>query len=170
MWILNFLPTWIAYVIAAIGAAGLVGSIFAGFLSRFFPQLLVIKIPLQIVSVLVLVFGVYLSGGIANQEMWEARVKEMEKKVEIAEQKAKETNTKIEYKYIDKVKVVKEVQVVVQEKIKEVEKIIDAQCTVPPEALDILNMAAKNTLPPSTVKHQDEDQAKALKNTKEKIQ
>lgn len=169
MWILNFLPTWIAYVIAAIGAAGLVGSIFAGFLSRLFPQLLVIKIPLQIVSVLVLVFGVYLSGGIANQEMWEARVKEMEKKVEIAEQKAKETNAKIEYKFIDRIKTVKEVQVVVQEKIKEVEKIIDAKCEVPVEAVEILNMAAKNTIP-SGVKRQDENEAKALKNTKDKIQ
>lgn len=169
MWILNFLPTWIAYVIAAIGAAGLVGSIFAGFLSRFFPQLLVIKIPLQIVSVLVLVFGVYLSGGIANQEMWEARVKEMEKKVEIAEQKAKETNAKIEYKFIDRIKTVKEVQVVVQEKIKEVEKIIDAKCEVPAEAVEILNMAAKNTIP-SGAKRQDENEAKALKNTKDKIQ
>ena len=169
MWILNFLPTWIAYVIAAIGAAGLVVSIFTGFLSRFFPQLLIIKLPLQIISVLVLVFGVYLSGGIANQEMWEARVKEMEKKVEIAEQKAKETNAKIEYKFIDRVKTVKEVQVVIQEKIKEVEKVIDAKCEVAPEAIELLNMAAKNTLPSSS-KRLDESESKALKNTKDKIQ
>jgi hypothetical protein len=169
MWILNFLPTWIAYAIALLGATGLVVSIFAGFLSHFIPQLLVIKLPLQLISVVVLVFGVYLSGGVANQEMWEARVKEIEKKVEIAEQKAKEANSKIEYKFIDKIKTVKEVQVVIQEKIKEVEKIIDAKCEVPPEVLDILNTAAKNTLP-STSKFQDEREAKALKNTKDKLQ
>ena len=166
MWILNFLPTWIAYAITLIGAIGLVVSIFTGLLSRFFPALLVVKLPLQLLSVAALVFGVYLWGGISNQEMWEARVKEMEEKVAIAEEKAKQTNTVIEYKYRDKIKVVKEVQVVVQERIKEVEKILDAKCEVPPEAIDILNTAAKNTLPPSSAVRLNEEESKALKSTK----
>jgi hypothetical protein len=166
MWIFNFLPTWIAYAIALVGTVGLVASILTSFFSRLFPALIAIKLPLQIISLAVLVFGVYLIGGVANQEMWEARVKEMEQKVAIAEEKSKQTNTVIQYKYRDKVKVVKEVQVVIQEKIKEVEKIIDAKCDVPPEAVDILNMAAKNTLPPSNALHQNDEQSKALKATK----
>lgn len=147
MWILNFLPTWIAYVIALAGATGLVVSFFAGFFSRFIPQLALIKFPLQLISVVTLTFGVYLWGGIANQEMWEARVNEMKEKVAIAEKKSKETNTKIEYKYIDKIKVVQDVQVVVQERIKEVATKIDAECKIAPEAVDILNAAAKNIKP-----------------------
>jgi len=91
MWILNFLPTWIAYAIALIGAIGLVVSIFAGIFSRFLPSLLLIKLPLQLISIAALVFGVYLIGGVSNQEMWEARVKEMEQKVAVAEEKAKQT-------------------------------------------------------------------------------
>ena len=168
MWILNFLPSWIAYVIAGLGAAGLIIATLAGLFSRFFPQLVIIKFPLQVISVVVLVFGVYLSGGIANQEMWEARVKAMEEKVAIAEKKAREANARIEYKYVDRIKVVKEVQVVVQEKIKEVEKIIDAKCEVPNEAISILNMAAKMSL--EDKKQQDENARKSLKTTKEKIQ
>lgn len=147
MWILNFLPAWFAYILTLIGAAGLVVSFFTGYFTRFFPQLLTFKIPLQILSVGILLFGVYLSGSLANQEMWEARVKDMEEKVNIAERKAKEVNTIVEYKFIEKVKVVNDVQVVVQEKIKEVEKIIDAKCEVPPEAIELLNTAAKNSLP-----------------------
>jgi len=147
MWILNLLPTWIAHLITLIGAIGLVVSFFTGYFTRFIPQLLSFKIPLQVISIVTLLFGVYLSGSLANQEMWEAKVKEMEEKVNIAESKAKETNTKIEYKFIEKVKVVKDVQVIVQEKIKEVEKIIDAKCEIPPQAIELLNAAAKNSLP-----------------------
>jgi hypothetical protein len=36
---------------------------------------------------------------------------------------------------------------VIQEKLKEVEKIIDAKCEVAPEAVDIHNAAAKNRKP-----------------------
>jgi len=145
MWVLNFLPSWIHQAFVLIGFVGIIVSLFASFFSRFLPTLLLIKLPLQIISVGFLVFGVYLWGGIANQEMWEARVKEMQEKVAIAEQKSKEVNTKIQYKYIDKIKVVQEVQVVVQEKIKEVAVRIDSECKVTNEAVDILNMAAKNS-------------------------
>lgn len=147
MWILNFLPTWIAYVVALAGAIGLVVSIFTGFFTRFFPQLHLIKFPLQVISTAVLVFGVYLVGGVANQEMWEARVKEMQAKVELAEEKARNANSKIEYKFLDKVKVVNDVQVVVQERIKEVATVIDSQCKLTPEAVELINAAALNKMP-----------------------
>ena len=70
-------------------------------------------------------------------------VEEAKAQVKIAEQKAAETSAKIEYKFIDKVKVVKDVQVIIQEKIVEKEKIIDSGCKVAPEALSILNEASK---------------------------
>ena len=43
--------------------------------------------------------------------------------------------------------IVKDVQVVIQEKVKEVAAQIDAQCKVAPEAIDILNLAADNVKP-----------------------
>jgi hypothetical protein len=49
--------------------------------------------------------------------------------------------------YIDRVKTVKDTQYVIQERIKEVEKIIDKECKVVPEAVDIHNAAAKNRKP-----------------------
>jgi hypothetical protein len=67
----------------------------------------------------------------------------LEAKVKVAEEKSAQANTKIEYKFIDKVKVVHDTQVVIQERIKEVEKIIDAKCEVPREAIDLLNQAAQ---------------------------
>ena len=46
-------------------------------------------------------------------------------------------------KYKDKIVKVKEVQTVIQEKIKVVKDKIDAQCVVPPEAVKLLNDAAE---------------------------
>jgi hypothetical protein len=52
-------------------------------------------------------------------------------------------NTEIEIVYRDRVKVVKQDVVVIQEKIREVEKVIDKGCVIAPEAISILNEAAK---------------------------
>jgi hypothetical protein len=68
----------------------------------------------------------------------------MEAKVAAAEEKSKETNTVIQERVVTKIKRVKEVQVKNKEVIKQVEKIINAECTVPKEAIDILNAAARN--------------------------
>ena len=101
------------------------------------------KLPIQIFSLLLLVFGIYMEGAISNEEKWQALVKEMEAKVALAEEKSKNANSKIEYKFLDKVKLVEKTQVVIQEKLKEVEKVIDAKCEIDPSVISILNEAAK---------------------------
>jgi hypothetical protein len=78
--------------------------------------------------------------------VWRERVRELEEKVAISEQKAKEKNIEIRTKIVEKIKEVKVVQEVVRNIIVEKEKIIDAQCKVAPEAIDILNMAATGQL------------------------
>lgn len=108
MWILNFLPTWIVYLITAVGALGLLLSYFTSFFAKFFPQLIPIKLPLRIISTLVLILGIYLWGGKDNQEMWEAKVKEMEEKVKIAEEKSQKINTELETKVVEKTKIIRE--------------------------------------------------------------
>jgi hypothetical protein len=69
-------------------------------------------------------------------------VAELEAKVKLAEDKSVVVNKEIEYKFIDRVKIVHDTKIVVQEKIREIEKIVDAKCEVAPEAIDILNRAA----------------------------
>jgi hypothetical protein len=75
---------------------------------------------------------------------WRAKVADLEAQIKVAEAKSQETNVVIQTKYRDKVKIVKDVQLVIQERIKEVEKRIDAECKVAPEAIEILNDSAKN--------------------------
>ena len=143
MWILNFLPFWFFHLITLLAVIGLL----VGFVLGMIPIINKYKLPIQAVSILLLAFGLYMEGAISNEEKWQALVKEMEAKVALAEEKSKNANSKIEYKFVDKVKVVKDVQVVVQEKIKEISKVIDSKCELTPEAVSLINAAAKNKAP-----------------------
>lgn len=144
LWVLTLMPDtfiiWFVNILLLLGVAGLVVSFFV----KFIPIVNTYKLPLQIGSVLVLLCGIYFKGGLDTEQKWRDRVTEAEAKVAIAEEKSKETNTIIKTKIVEKVKYVKDVQVVIQEKIIEKEKIIDAECKVAPEAVDLLNEAAKN--------------------------
>ena len=143
MWILNFLPFWFFHLITLLAVVGLL----AGFVLGMIPVINKYKLPIQAVSILLLAFGLYMEGAISNEEKWQAMVKEMEAKVALADEKSKNATGKIEYKFVDKVKVVKDVQVVVQEKIKEVATVIDSKCELTPEAVSLINAAAKNIKP-----------------------
>ena len=146
MWMLSFIPDAVlAWVINGVLLAGIVGftaSFFFGFVIRWLPAIAPYRMIIQIVSIVLLVAGVYFKGGYGVEMSWRARVAEMEAKVKVAEEKSKQANQEIKTVYVDKIKVVKETQVVIQEKIKNVEVKIDSQCKVEPEAIVILNEAA----------------------------
>jgi hypothetical protein len=143
MWFLALLPTaaltsFVNLVLVA-GVLGLVGSFF---LKN--PLMFIQKTALQIVSIVVLVLGVYWYGGINIEKEWRAKVEASEQRALIAEGKAKEATARVEYVFQDKVKVVKEVQIIVQEKIRDVSVLIDSKCQITKETVDILNEAARN--------------------------
>ena len=148
MFLLNFIPDaliiWVVNAILISGIVGTIVSFFFGFFARFIPQLYAIRMPLQIISLILLIGGVYFKGGVGVEMEWRARVASLEAKVAIAEQQAKDANGKIVEKIVERVKVVKDTQVVIQEKLKTVEVKIDSQCKVVPEAITILNEAAAN--------------------------
>ena len=109
-----------------------------------FPSLAPYHLLIQIVSAVLLVSGIYFKGGYGVEMEWRAKVSELEAKVQAAEEKSKQANVDLEKTRKEKVKVVKDVQVVIKERIKTVEKRIDADCKVDPEAINIINDAAKN--------------------------
>jgi len=143
---LSFIPDalliWAINIVLVIGIAGTVVSVMFKLVIRYFPWIIPYRLLLQVISVILLVLGVYLKGGYAVEAEWRARVAELEAKIAVAEQQSKEANTKIQTVYVDRVKVVKEKQIVIQEKLKTVEVKIDANCKVVPEAISILNEAS----------------------------
>lgn len=147
MWLLNFLPdsfiTWIVNLVILAGLSGVAVSAAFKYVIKYFPQLIPYRTILQIVSVVLLAFGVYLKGGQVVEEKWRARVAELEAKVSVAEQQSKDANVQLKSKVTEKIRVIKETQVVVQEKIRDVQVKVDSQCKITAETIDVLNQAAR---------------------------
>ena len=143
MWLLSFVPdSWLHLAVLAVLASG-VGMYVLSLFVNFIPPLKIYKTPIQLIGSLLAIAGVYFYGSYATEMEWRDKVKEAEAKVAIAEAKSQEVNTIIKKVYVDKVKVIHDTKIVIQEKIVNVAEKMDAKCEVIPEALDILNEAAK---------------------------
>lgn len=137
MWMLNLLPDFVWHLLLIIS---LVTIAFTYFL-RMIPFVGANAVQLRFAAIALLVLSVWMEGGIANEAKWQERVRELEAKVADAEKRAAEANAKIEYVYVDKVQVVKEIQYVVRKEIEQAAGELDANCRIPPKAIDLLNQA-----------------------------
>jgi uncharacterized protein YacL len=147
MWFLmSFIPdaflAWVVNTILIAGAVGFVASFFFGFVLRYLPSLAPYRMIIQIVSIVLLVAGVYFKGGYGVEMSWRERVRELEEKIKIAEAKSVQANEDLEKVRKEKVKVIRDTKVVVQEKIVKVAEKLDSECKVDPQAVKILNEAA----------------------------
>jgi methionine-rich copper-binding protein CopC len=138
MWIVNFLPDFIFHALLLVSILALVAS----FVLDSIPFVSTNAKAIQLASAVVLAIVLYFEGAISDNNSWLARVAALEKQVAVAEAKSKETNTVIQYQYRDKVRTIKETQVVVQERIVKEAAKMDAECKISPEAVSILNQAA----------------------------
>ena len=147
MWILHWLPdSFLLFIVNTILIVGVVSTILTFFvlnrLLRLFPVLANYHLLLQVASVVILATGVYLKGSYSTEMEWRARVAEVEKQLEEAKKESGKVNTVVETKVVTKTKVIKEKGETI---IKEVDKIIPVEkdCTVPKEAVDVHNEAAR---------------------------
>lgn len=140
MWILEWLPSWIFYVILLLGLIGFLVTYLLKFIP--IPAIYMYKTPIQLVSVVLIVFGVYMSGSIANNEAWEAKVKEVEAKLAEAEAQGARETVKIVEKVVVQEKIVRErgantVQYIDREVVK-----YDNKCEIPAPFVEAHNKAA----------------------------
>ncbi len=140
MWILDWLPAWIFHLTVLIG----VGGVLASWVLSFVPVIILYRLPIQVLSIIILVFGVYAEGGLSNQQKWELRVSEVEKKVLVAEIKAEEATRKLVEVILNNEKNIKEITTSNLTQLRSISSKIDKQCKVDNEAINILNNAAKN--------------------------
>lgn len=145
MWILSILPETAIHIIFGIGILGVI----AGFVLGFIPAIKPYKLAIKICSLLVLVFGVYLEGGLADYKEWELKVKEMEAKVAKAEAAGANKNTEIQEKVVEKIKVVREkgrdiIKYVDRDVVRDVEviKYVERCPTIPAAIIEQHNKAA----------------------------
>ncbi len=145
MWILSFLPNWIFYAIIIAGLLGLIAT----FVMKYIPFFYVYRTPVQIVSVIAIALGTYMAGAISNEEAWQARVREMEAKVEAAAVESAQENVKIVEKIVRKTEYITRrgqdiVQYVDREVVKYDTKFAPGgQCEIPKEFIETHNRAAE---------------------------
>lgn len=135
MWILQFLPNWIFYVLFFGGIVALLVSVFV----KILPQAKLI----QLGSFVVILFSVFMIGAISNNDTWLARVRELEAKVAEAQAQSAQLNTELAEKTVVKTQVIRErgrdiIKYVDREVVK-----YDTGCVIPKEFVQAHNRAAE---------------------------
>jgi len=139
MWILHLIPdSFLIWVVNIACIAGLSMTIL-GFFFGWVPGVSRYKTPLQILGIIILTVGVYWKGGYSTEMEWRARVAEVEKKVAIAEAKAKQANTKVQEKIVTKIVKIQEKAAAVSENIRRNKTVINAECKLNDEAINAYN-------------------------------
>ena len=146
MFILEFLPQWVFY---AITLAGVVGLCISVTFSTLIPSNF--QIPLDIISILLFTFGVFVLGAYSNEASWQIKVAQMETDIANRELAAEEVTNKVITKYVDNVKIVKGKTSVIIKKVPEyITKYADSKCIINTGFVELLNASSKNEVPKST--------------------
>jgi hypothetical protein len=139
MWYLSLLPNAVFHAIVIAGVVAVLGSMFL----KMIPLVNKYYIPMRIIGFVVFTFGIYFEGGLANEEQWVAKVKEMEVKVAAAEAEGKKETIKIQQKVVVQEKIIREKgEDIVRYIDREIVK-YDNSCIIPKEVIDTHNKAAK---------------------------
>lgn len=147
MWVLDFLPFWVFHLILLVGVVGSFISFFVGSI----PLVNKYIIPVKVVSMFLLVCGLYMEGGVSNQERWEAKVADAKLEMAKKDTASAEATTKVVTKYVTKVQVVKEKgDAIIKEVPKYITKTDDTQCVIPNGFVLLHDSASRNEVPDST--------------------
>lgn len=149
MWMLAWVPdSFLLYAIHGVLVAGAIGVLLSFFLLhrivRWFPALAPYHLLIQILSVALLVAGVYFKGGYDTEASWRAKVAEAEAAVQEVQVKSDELKKQLEAERKKKQKVKVEYYNTVKTEIKEVEKVINAKCEIDQKVNELHNKAATN--------------------------
>ena len=142
-WLLAFLPIWIIHSLLFVGVAGLLVAFFV----QRVPIVNTYGYLIKIVSLVLVVLGLFLQGALAYKESTALAVAKLEKKLAEAEAKSQKTNVEIVEKIVKDTEIVRVKGKTVTEYIdREIVK-YDNFCELPAEVIRAHNAAA--TMDPS---------------------
>ena len=132
------MPAWLTIAFIVVGVLGLLASLFI----KKIPFINQYNLPIILVSVVLLVSGVYLQGALAYKESTDLAVAKLEKKLAEAEAKSAQTNTEIVEKLVKDTEVIRLKGKTITEYVdREIVK-YDNKCELPKEVIDAHNAAA----------------------------
>lgn len=144
MWILNWLPDSAIHLMVIAGVLGIIASWFFGFI----PFVSQYKLPIQIISILVLVFGIWTEGANSNNNSWLLKVKDLEVKLAQAETQSAQVNTILVEKIVEKEKIIKDKQ---NELKNAINKYATDECKLSNASVSLFNSSSQNELPDSAI-------------------
>lgn len=142
MWMLSFIPdSYLYFAILAALAAGVLLyllSLFTGLSTVLKPY----REPMRILGTLIVIGSIYFFGSYNTEMEWRKRVEEVQARVDAAKKESDDANAKLAKVSKQKQKVRVEYYTRVHERVKEVEKQINAECKLDPVVPKIHNDAA----------------------------
>jgi energy-coupling factor transporter transmembrane protein EcfT len=144
MFLLSWLPDGLlVFFVHGVFLLGLIGLL-VGLMSSKIPFLATRGLLIQIVSIFVLVLGIFLEGVLYSEMNCREKVESYKKQIQELEVKSKQVNTKIVEKIVTKKEIVEVIRDNNIEKIKTVSNDLNKQCNIDNNVIKILNSSAKN--------------------------
>ena len=138
--LIDILPYWVIVLTMAISS----GLILISFL-MIFPVVSQYRTPIQVVSITILAFSLWIHGFKYNEEFYQDKIKQIETQNKIFESESERINTVVQYKYIDRPKtiietktkdIIKKIPVYITEEV-------ESECKIPQEFIIIHNEAVR---------------------------
>lgn len=139
MFILNFLPDIVIHLILLTGIIGLIFSFFLNLI----PSITLYKTLIQVVSIFLIVIGVWYEGGIAKDKEYRAQIQEYEKKVLESEIKSEQYNQTLKDIIRSNENKIKSLTASNKKKLKDLSDRLNQQCTIETPVINIINDAAR---------------------------
>ena len=140
MWILNFLPDAFFHIL-------LVASILIFLVSTLFNNIPFIggytKL-IQIISIACLIFSVWMEGGIAKDNEYKEKIKALQQQIDKAKVESDSLNNKLFAEMLKHQQEIKSISDTNKLKLKEQSSLLDSQCKVNQDVINILNDSARN--------------------------
>jgi hypothetical protein len=151
-WILTFVPTFVFHLALIAAVIGLLVATFLG----AFPIISQYKLPIQLVSLILLVGAVFFQGALAYKQSVAVEVAELKLRLKDAEVKSVVTNTEIVEKIFTDTQIIREKGNTITEYVdREIVK-YDEKCELPLEVINAHNMAATLKLDKGSLKEESE--------------
>lgn len=144
MWLLNWLPDFFIHLMVIAGVLGIIASWFFGFM----PFISQYKLPIQIISIIVLVLGIWTEGANSNNNAWLLKIKDMELKVAQAETQSAQVNTILVETILEKEKIIKDKQ---NELKNAINKYATDSCRLSNASVSLFNSSSQSELPDSAI-------------------
>jgi len=139
-----FLPDWlITYFVHIVFAIGVIGTLVGSFLNNI-PLINQYGMIIKGVSVVLLVVGLYLEGGLQTEKSWRSKVAEYERRIAAAQIASNEANIIIQEKVVETVKIIKENTNANNQVIEANRTAINSVCKLSDTAWMLYNRASQN--------------------------